>query len=146
MINVYVAGVSRNKERARAFMDRVRAHPGMSLAIDWVEHIDAADADGKRDQDFDHEARKAYAEADLNALASSDVAVFLAESDPVGRGLWVELGYAICLRESDGDLLRGMIVSGGEGRSIFTSLADAEVSYAVGEHDAEAFALLEGYA
>ena len=133
MINVYVAGASRNKERARAFMDRVRAEPTMILTHDWVADIDAADAACKTDRDFDTAARLRFAEADLDGLAEADVAVFLLEAEPMSRGSYVELGYAIAVREVCGpsDIKPRIIVSGGGRRSIFTvpGLVDHEVSY-----------------
>lgn len=152
MINVYVAGASRNKERARAFMDRVRAHPAMTLAHDWVAHIDDADAAGHTDEDFGDRERFIFAAEDLAKLAEADAAVFLFEAEPVGRGSYVELGYAVALREvcDGGDARPWILVSGGERRSIFTvaGLVDLEVPYAnIGDDiDAVAWHSLLGFA
>lgn len=144
MINVYVAGASRNKERARAFMDLVRAHPAMILTHDWVADIDAADIAGMTDADLDDPARAAFAEGDLNGLAEADVAVFLLEDETVSRGMYVELGYAIAVRESCHEFIDEretprpgikprIIVSGGDKQSIFTvpGLVDYESTYSV---------------
>ncbi len=147
IIYVYVAGASKNKERARAFMDLVRAHPGMRLTKDWVADIDAADAAGKTDADFDNKTRAKFANADLGGLAGSDVAVFLVDLGTTG--MWVELGYAICLREGEGCAPR-IIVSGGDRRSIFTvpapMLVDHEVAGDGFSADIQSFRILRAYA
>jgi len=148
VINVYVAGASKNKERARAFMDRVRADPNMKITKDWVADIDDADAAGKADADFSDEERKAFADADINGITGADVVVLLLD-ETASSGRWVELGYALCLRvEGTMSGVPRVIVSGGGKRSIFTApgLVDHEVQYAPGDHDGPAFAILKGYA
>ena len=72
-----------------------------------------------------------FARADLRAVASADVVVFLADDEIVSRGMWVELGCAISCR-------RRTIVSGGAKLSIFTApgCVDAEL-LAFGRHIVE---------
>ena len=146
MINVYVAGASRNRERARRFILRVEEHPDMRITYNWIPDIDAAIADGVTDDKLSDADRKRYAESDLNGLAEADAAVFLMEASDVGRGSWVELGYAIAVREAESDPMHVIIVSGGARRSIFSAvdLVDYELTgWADNEqNDGEAFEVL----
>jgi len=144
MIAVYVAGASRNRERSRRFIERVRNHPRMRITYDWIADVDAAAAAGPFDCDLDDEKRRHFADADLAGLAAADVAVFLAETTEAGRGMWVELGYAICIREAEADPCHSIVVSGGGRRSIFSALADVElVSLDDAANDAATFDVLE---
>ena len=144
MISVYVAGASRNLERSRGFIARVLADPNMQLTHNWVADIDAAQAIGKDGTDFSDDARSKFAETDLEGIAACDVIVFLAEEEPMSRGMWVGLGYAIALRDmefgNDRDPVH-IIVSGGARRSIFT--APPIVNHEVFD-DGEAWHLLVG--
>jgi len=153
-VRVYVAGSARNRDRARAFFDRVRALDGAEIAIDWIDDVDASEAKGVRDRDLLPFERVEYALKDLEGVASCDVLVVLAEAEPSGRGLWVELGYALALRDERGgggwSAVRPhphVIVSGGDRRSIFTAegLVDCEFAYDVGGHDDKAFGALEEF-
>lgn len=147
-IRVYVAGSSARKERARSFMTRVRGHAGMSVALDWIDHVDVADRAGVRDSDLPDHARARFAIADLEAVAECDALVVLAEASPTGRGMWVELGFALGLGWM-GRRPPLIVVSGGDRRSIFTApeerLVDFEVDFAVGQHEDEAFEILKTF-
>lgn len=156
-IEIYVAGSARNWQRARAFMERIHAHEHMRVVFDWTLSVEAAQSAGVHDSALDNDERASHARADLNAIESCDVFVLLAESEPVGRGAWIELGYAMRIRDAnvrrvadswlDGEPT--IVVSGGDRRSIFTTppaLVDYEVPYDVGTHDDEAFSILEDVA
>lgn len=144
---VYVAGSSKDRERARRFMQRVDAHPKMAVAYDWVKDVDASHANGVQDSDLSDKQRAFFANADLEGVEECDALVLLAEHTPTGRGMWVELGYAIGLNEhTHPDEAITIIVSGGGRRSIFTApgfgLVDFECAYSVGSHDDDAFEAL----
>jgi len=147
MIKVYVAGSTRQRDRAREFFERVRAHGDMCIAYDWLVDVDASDAAGVQDNELSDSDRAKFARADLDGVARADVLVVLAEATPTGRGMWVELGFALGLQRAG---LRSpmIVVSGGDKRSIFSSpnVVDYEVGFAVGEHDEEAFEIVAAFA
>jgi len=118
MISVYVAGASGNKERARAFMDRVRARDDMQISYDWIADVDAAAASGVEDHALTDDDRFRYAQKDLRAICEANAMVALLGDD--SRGVWVELGYAIALKEAELDNVETIITAGGDKRSIFT--------------------------
>lgn len=123
-MKIYVAGSSRNRERARRFMDTVRTvhAPGVKLEIahDWVAEQDANEALSLWDCDLSETERARHATADFDAIETCDAFVLLAEPEATGRGMWVELGFALALtRYAKREPL--IFVSGGERRSIFTS-------------------------
>ena len=138
MITVYIAGASKNVERARRFVHRVHGQADMKIAYDWTVDVDAAVVG---DHGLTDAARTRFADNDLGAVALCDVFVGLAGDDTVG--LWVELGYAIARKDLDANPPPIVIVAGGGKRSIFTApgVVDQEVS-----SDDEAFAILEGLA
>lgn len=139
MIMVYVAGSSRNTERARKFRDMVH-HWGeiMSLAHDWLPDVMAASDAGRLDNDMSDAERLLASTADLTGVLACDVLVVLAEELQARKsfGSGVELGYAIAMREISAataaaagmDMIAGMVlepaplilVAGGSRSSIFT--------------------------
>ena len=144
MISVYVAGSSRNTSRARAFIERVNADPRMHLTHDWTAPAVSAAANGIRDCDLTDAQRTDFALADLDAVLRADVLVVLAEAEPTGRGMWVELGFALGYNVLSVARIR-TIVSGGARHSIFTAppvLVDFEVPNVDGD-DFEAFNILD---
>ena len=152
MIGVYVAGASHDWQRARAFMDRVRAHPRMRITHDWTISVEAATVD---DDQIDERQRVGFARADLAGIAEADVFVLLLDTTLASTGRWVELGYALRIRDDCTHPVAlpvvppfRIIVSGGHGRSIFTALGlvDFECMCLPGPHDDDAFAVLTRYA
>ena len=135
MIGVYVAGSSADRDRVRAFMQRVR-DAGMVITFDWIEAMERA---GVGDEGLCNPDRRRYATADLTGVENARVVVVLLDDNAPTRGAWVELGYAIGLRESEGPDRHAIIVCGGRRRSIFTvpGLVDSEC-----ENDDQAFARL----
>lgn len=89
-VKVFVGGASQEKERVRAFMDRVRRSDLLELALDWTADLESAGA-----TPAERQARDAYAAADLQAIQESEVFVALAPYPPATtKGLWFEMCYA----------------------------------------------------
>jgi len=141
MIKVYVAGASRNLERSRAFMDRVRKHPGMTLTHDWVASIERRRS-LSGDEALWEGQRILIVDADLIGIERADAVVFLAEENDPGHGMFVELGFAICLREERKLLI---IVSGGGKQTPFTVEPRCSDFESPIQDDEEAFRRLEKF-
>lgn len=157
IVQVYVAGASLAASRARAFMDRIDAHPKTAVAGDWTASVRAHQDRGIAESALPSDVRALHAARDLEALAAADIFVLLAEVRLPTRGAWVELGFALALRAERarrGESLRPyIIVAGGERKSIFTAdhwpvseyaddrfpLADVELALPEPECDREAF-------
>jgi hypothetical protein len=125
-MKVYIAGSSREIERARSAMAAVRVM-GHIITHDWTADLDAV---GRPDHELSREECQPYAIRDLEAVASAEVFLFL---HPVteSTGAWTELGYALRCRNDRYVLGRPpprptIIVAGGR-RGIFWSLADYNV-------------------
>jgi hypothetical protein len=132
-LRIYVAGSSKEMDRARKAMDAVRAH-GWTLTQDWVAIIEEKGAPNL----VDDVIRKQCAEADADAVLKSNVFWLLAPHTRTS-GAWFEMGVAWMKRKQDGEIL--IIASGPGEQSIFCALADCEF-----EHDGSALDWLEDYA
>ena len=116
-LRVYVAGSSREMDRARAAMDYVRELGGV-ITFDWVAEIERV---GSANDGLTDEQRRSSAAADLEGVEACDVFWLLAPETP-STGAWVELGIALGLRES----IRIIVSGPGSKRSIFSALANIE--------------------
>jgi hypothetical protein len=144
MISVYVAGASQNMPRTQRFLEKIRTHNDiMRITHDWTAYVSGTVAENQ----LPDPQRAKLACRDLSAINRSDAIVVLAEPEGreaefVSHGLWVELGYAIRMRDAN-DIDFGdpplIIVSGGQRQSIFT--VDALVDYEC-KDDREAFGIL----
>lgn len=128
-MRIYVAAASKEIDRARAFMDRLRAL-GHEITSDWPEVIakvgDANPTDATRAQ------RRGWAQADLDQVAGSDLLVVLLPTPHITtEGMWVELGYGLGHNEAVGygfghneAYADPSVLLVGEHRSIFAALGD----------------------
>ncbi len=109
--NVYVAGASADWERAKTRMDWVRAHPGLTLAYDWVSDVVKYRVEGgKSDAELTDEERFFLAGSDMEAVARCDIFWLLIPNDSVVTGgAWADLGFAL-------DAGRSVVVSGARHR------------------------------
>lgn len=116
---VYVAGTTRRPRRAETAMDAIRLEPTLELAHDWLAEIAG---ETKPDAELTDDDRVRYALGDLAAVQRSDVLWLLATEETVGlgRGAWVELGFAYGLAAAGGPAPL-VVVSGGAHRCIFTA-------------------------
>jgi hypothetical protein len=132
-VRIYVAGASKEPERCRAAMTAVQKL-GLEITLDWLAAIEA---EGAANEGLDDEKRVRYSTADLLAVTKADWVWVLAPAlTSSSAGCWVELGYALGLRDTArwmGDdpplFVRGprIIVSGpGRVKCIFCSLAERE--------------------
>lgn len=147
MIGVYVAGASREIERARRFIAMVERHPAMKITHDWVADFDDAAKSGLTDADMPDDLRLAHSQADLNGVAEAEVLIALADGHGLepSRGMWVELGYAIAVREAEAELaepVHRIIVSHGDRRCIFSVAGMVDVE---ADTDGEAWATLKSW-
>jgi hypothetical protein len=88
VINVYVAGSSQERLRARNAMDLVSKSPGHSLTHDWLAVMEAS----KPDCELSVSELEAAAVDDLNGIYQASVFWFLLPGVP-SAGAWFELGY-----------------------------------------------------
>lgn len=113
-MRIYVAGSSKERERARRAMRAVR-EMGHAVSHDWLSVIERA---GAANEGLSIEAQLRVAAGDLAAVDQSHL-LWLLAPETESRGAWVEYGYALALGVQ-------CIVSGPEsGRSIFSRLAVA---------------------
>ncbi len=139
-LSVYVAGATRNQRRTRQFFERVNKHPGMSLVFDWLSSVASTDV---ADDELTDAERCAYARTDLDEIRDADALVLLTETYGANRGSWVELGYALRLRDFRPTPF--IIMAGGARLSIFAApgMVDLEICCDSNEEsDAIAFAEL----
>lgn len=126
MIRVYVAGAwVEQRFRAKPMIAACQAR-AIQITHDWTAAEGAIH--GSSDADLTHVQRRQFAEEDLKGIRDADVLWLLAPETKGSCGAWVELGYALALRESNPFVVDGhprIIVSGlMNKRSIFTELAD----------------------
>lgn len=131
MTRVYVAGAVSNLRRAKSFCERVKQHPNLSLTLDWVTPYETG---GLSDLQLPEEDRIEFAWKDLESVANADVLVVLSEVRLMGRGMYVELGFALGLANPP-----IIIVSGGGKRSIFTASGVVDYEFPDSLTDDEAF-------
>lgn len=112
---VYIAGSSKELDRARKYMRAVRESDGLELALDWTVEIEA---NRSANVGLGFGTRRAAAGADLEAIKFADV-VWLLVPKTRTSGAWVEMGFTLANRIA-------LICSGKTTQSIFCSLADHE--------------------
>lgn len=117
LMRVYVAGSSRELDRAAEAMAALRAM-GVIVTSTWVENIRELGRGGNpRDATIDE--KKAWASGCLRGVRDSGVLWLLMPVTPTA-GCWVELGFAMGLPGE-----KRFVVSGiDQWRSIFTAYAD----------------------
>lgn len=124
MIRVYIAGafVEQN-ERAKPMMAACKKK-GIKITHNWtVNNFEP----GGSDADLTHIQRRKFASEDLIGVVKADVLWLLAPEAKGSCGAWVELGFALALRdERQQDVSSPVIIVSGcmNKRSIFTELAD----------------------
>lgn len=117
-LRVYVAGESADLVRAERFIRRVQADERMRCTLDWVAEVRATRVP---ESELPNAQRLARAHADLRAIVDADVVVVLVSDVCQSRGVWVELGVCLGLREANPGNAPEVIVSGGARQSIFTA-------------------------
>lgn len=136
-LRVYVAGASKEPERVRAAMEAVRA-AGFKITLDWLAAIEEA---GAANEGLSDEDRRRYAKEDLRSVQRADV-VWVLAPESTSTGAWVELGFALAIRDGCGWNDLAIVVSGAaRTRCIFAALADAEFD---SDEEALAWVLSEG--
>lgn len=138
MIRVYIAGAFvEQEERAKPMMAACK-QKGITITHNWtVPNFKP----GGSDADLTHIQRRKFALEDLIGVTKADVLWLLAPEAKGSCGAWVELGFALALRDERGLETPSpvIIVSGSMNkRSIFTELADR-----LFDTDAEALKWLE---
>jgi len=111
-MNIYVAASSKQMDRAREAMAKLRA-AGHTIAHDWVAEVEAVGSANPPDATL--EERWDWAIDDFAGIDRADVLWLLVPAEG-GAGAWVELGYALAKRKP-------VICSGCHERSIFTAMA-----------------------
>ncbi len=135
MVNIYVAGSSRESDRVSGVFEMVRAAPQLRLAHDWLQ-IQAGES--TPDDQLTREKAAVYADGDLSHVGIADVFWLLAPKEAT-RGAWIEFGYALALAaETTRPVL--IVASGRCEQSIFCALA-AEY-----EEDIDAFSAIVDWA
>ena len=115
-LKVYVAGAYAEAPRVERAFDWVRSRDELALAHDWLSVIRAVN---KPDGDLSRADARKYANADLEQLRAADLVWFLLPQAHVGRGCWVEFGYALGLSPSP-----AIVTSGPQLPTVFAALAD----------------------
>lgn len=91
MIRVYVAGSSRNWQRARRVIDAIQ-RLGIDVTLDWPAQIEIDRAHGKSDEDLSPAEAAEIRAACLDGVRRATLVLWLAEGS---EGASHETGYAI---------------------------------------------------
>lgn len=129
MKKVYVAGASKDLERAKAVMGQIAVSSELTIVCDWTKDFDTYT--GIPEHDLDARVRRQCMDRDVRAVLAADYIHLLAPSpDKPTKGAWFELGVAHLAAMSH---LWGhqTIVISGEHRfcSIFTECAHEFFEY-----------------
>ncbi len=90
-LHIYVAGSSKEIERAEAMVTALRA-AGHHITLDWAAEMRRA---GAADKDLPIERIRGVARADLTAVDTADLVVLLTPTvDKPSAGAWSELTWA----------------------------------------------------
>ena len=128
-LRVYIAGSSRELDRAQKAAQLIQGIPGVVIVSEWVQCIQDVGASNPKAKEWQ---RREWAESDLTGVACSDLFWALLPMTPTS-GFWFEWGYAVRARTT-------VLASGSERyQSIFTSLADYYV-----DSDDRATAVIRG--
>jgi hypothetical protein len=131
-LRIYLcAPFPRAHDLVRPMMKRLR-DAGHTITCDWTEHAGADPTATRRgESELSLEVQQKHARADLKGVRTADL-VWGLGTDLGGTGMWVELGFAMALRETDRahECARDPkrvppfpdIVYSGPPRTIFTSL------------------------
>lgn len=108
MLSCYIAGSSREVDRARSARSRLRACGVEILGDEWIEHCEQH---GSLAADQPLETRATYASWDLMRVTQADVMLVLWPASP-SVGTYIELGYA--LRAGAEEWPRAIVIAGGD--------------------------------
>jgi hypothetical protein len=118
-MKIYVAGASANMDEIVRYMNALRDMDHV-ITLDWTKMIQEA---GSASPD-DDKTRIKSANIDLKGVMQAD-ALWLVQPENASTGAWVELGYALGIR----NLAKiKIVVSGPSKRCIFADLADYRFS------------------
>ena len=121
-MRVYVCGGWLEREDIGAFMRRLEA-AGFEITCDWTKA--EVSPTKTSDADLTHEDQVRFATADLEGVRNADVVWHIVAGYKGSRGAYVELGYAMALRDFYLCGTPHIVVSGPDWRkSIFHALAD----------------------
>jgi hypothetical protein len=136
MNRIYRAGASSDIVRAESDIAKLKK-AGWTITFDWTVEVRKAGGNASPD---DLKVRREAAIADLNGVAIANV-LWLAQPDgsSTSTGAWVELGYALAMRETSINRrahlarvpieslvpLPVIVVSGSSRKCIFSDLCDA---------------------
>lgn len=100
-MKVYLAGSSTgtNRTAVKMAMAGLRGVAGIEVTHDWIASIERVEAEQGLDVGLDRDFRRECAEADLRGVRDADIVWVLIPSEG-GAGLWIELGYALALRDT----------------------------------------------
>lgn len=95
----FVSGQVNDAANARSIMDSVRS-AGHDITHDWT----AAEAflGGPKEQINNPDESGRRARADILGVLTCDVYILSSDNEQVGKGMYVELGAALALREANG--------------------------------------------
>lgn len=130
-LDVYVAGSSRDLERAERVIAALRAIPGVMVPVDWPFMM----REHGPDEGLSDEDRQRFAKADARGACHANVLLLLRPTtEAPSAKAWVELGIAL------GALRSPLILIAGRGTAcIFDALIQREH---VVDTDAEAVAIV----
>lgn len=116
-MRIYIAGSSKETEACAKMMRAVEAQ-GHMITHDWTEAVMANGGEGNP-VGLSNEAAAEYATLDLQAVAQAGV-IWLMCPDKPTCGAWVQLGYALAIKEHYPRLR--ILISGNMAQCIFTRL------------------------
>lgn len=138
-ITVYVAGSSRDLERAERVIAELRAIPGVEVPVDWPAQMRAHGPD----EGLSAEERHGFALEDAAGVERARVLVLLRPTpETPSAGAWVELGIAIgasLVRRRVSGRTTVVVVSGCGTPCIFDALLPSECAVST---DDEAVAIV----
>jgi hypothetical protein len=95
MMKVFVSGQIGDKNAVRDAYKALRG-AGMSITHDWTQTDDIGD----KLENAEESGRRAA--LDISGVVDADLYVLMSGNEEVGKGMYVELGAALALREATG--------------------------------------------
>lgn len=134
-LTVYVAGSSRDLERAERVIAELRAIPGVEVPVDWPAQM----REHGPDEGLSDDERHRFAVDDLHgAMTAAGLILLRPTQEAPSAGAWVELGAALGYRAAH-DLPLNVLVAGRGTACIFDALLPPN---AVVDTDDEAIAIV----
>lgn len=98
-MKIFVSGQINEAENVRAVFKLLEEN-GHTITHDWTATDTFIDSKEKKLANIEESGRRAA--ADISGVVNSDIYILMSDNENVGKGMYVELGGALVLREKTG--------------------------------------------